>query len=108
MIQHNHFFHALPDARGGEVFENLISTPSVRIERIVSRGQVAPEHGWFDQEENEWVMVVQGAAELTFDNGKMLRLHPGDYVNIPAHTKHQVSWTQPDSDTVWLAVFYPA
>ena len=33
-----------------------------KIERIVSRGHASPEDFWYDQEENEWVMVVKGTA----------------------------------------------
>lgn len=89
-----------------EVVRELVGSKSVRIEQIVSRGQATPENEWYDQGENEWVLVIKGAGRLTFENGEELALFPGDSVNIPAHKKHRVSWTKPDEATIWLAVFY--
>ena len=97
---------SLPYDLTSEVFEEIISSNSVRIERIVSKGHISPETGWYDQEENEWVIVLQGSARLMFEGGRELCLSTGDHVNIPAHTKHKVSWTDPESPTIWLAVFY--
>ncbi len=96
----------LPAELPQEVFSDLLSAGSVRIERILSRGQTSPDSGWYDQDEHEWVLVLQGGGELTFDNGDCIRLGPGDYLNIPAHRRHRVSWTDPDQTTIWLAVFY--
>ena len=97
--------HALPDARLAEVFDTLAAAGPVRIERIVSHGQVSPEGFWYDQAQAEWVMVVQGAARLAFADGEVA-LAAGDWLTIPAHCRHRVAWTAPDQDTVWLAVFY--
>jgi cupin 2 domain-containing protein len=96
----------VPLAIDEEVVRELMVSDSVRIEQIISMGQVTPENQWYDQSENEWVLVIKGAGILTFDNGEELKLSPGDYVNIPAHKKHRVSWTQPDVETIWLAIFY--
>ncbi|USH05581.1 cupin domain-containing protein [Grimontia kaedaensis] len=108
MFKQGNLLKTLPNARNHEVFEDLIKHPFVRIERIVSRGQTSPETGWYDQEESEWVVVLQGNAELTFENGESVSLEAGDHLNIPAHTRHKVSWTDPERETVWLAVFYPS
>jgi cupin 2 domain-containing protein len=90
-----------------EFTENLLDDGSVRIERIVSRGQASPEGFWYDQEEDEWVVVLAGAAALVFeDEDAELVLRPGDHIRIPAHKRHRVSWTSPDEETLWLAVFY--
>jgi len=96
----------LPTDLPQEVFTDLLNAGSVRIERILSRGHRSPATGWYDQDEHEWVMVLQGEGELTFANGDVVRLRPGDYLNIPAHTLHKVSWTDPAQTTLWLAVFY--
>jgi cupin 2 domain-containing protein len=88
-----------------EVFETLAQSAHVRIERIVSEGHTSPAHGWYDQDQSEWVLLLQGAARLEFEDST-LALSPGDYVNIPAHRKHRVVWTTPDQRTIWLAVFY--
>jgi cupin 2 domain-containing protein len=77
----------------------------VRIERIVSTGHKSAEGFWFDQSENEWVMVLQGAARLEF-NDRIVEMRVGDWINIPAHEKHRVAWTTPDEPTIWLAVHY--
>ncbi|HOD43146.1 MAG TPA: hypothetical protein PKL57_21545, partial [Candidatus Wallbacteria bacterium] len=49
----------------------------VRIERILSAGQASPEGFWYDQPENEWVLLVQGEARLAFDDGSSLVLKAG-------------------------------
>ena len=102
----NNLLTSLPDHIDHEQVEELLSQPNVKIERILSKGQTSPETGWYDQDKNEWVVVLQGAGDITFDDGDKVRLQPGDHLNIPAHRRHKVSWTDPDSVTVWLAVFY--
>ena len=98
---------SIPDNIDHEKIEELLDQPNVKIERILSKGQTSPEVGWYDQDENEWVVVLQGSGEITFEDGDKVQLESGDYINIPAHRKHKVSWTDPDNVTVWLAVFYP-
>ncbi len=96
----------LPPDTGVECFEDLASGGSTRIERIVSRGQVTPDGEWYDQAWREWVMIVAGAATVLYEDGREYQLRRGDYLDIPAHTRHRVTWTDPDSETVWLAVHY--
>ena len=96
----------LPNQLFVETFEDILKTPNIRIERILSHGHSSPEEGWYDQDENEWVMVLKGEGILEFEDGKVVTLREGDYVNIPAHVKHKVAGTAPDEVTVWLAVFY--
>ena len=89
-----------------EILE-VLSAPGVRIERIVSRGQVSPPGFWYDQSEGEWVMVLQGAARIRFEiDNVVVVLKKGDSLHIPAHARHRVDWTDPGQDTVWLAIFY--
>ena len=93
----------LPD----ELFETLASSEYVKIERIVSRGHASPEGFWYDQETNEFVLVVQGSAGLRMEGeDDLVELRPGDYVVIPAHFKHRVEWTDPSGETIWLTVHY--
>ena len=97
----------LPDATSGETFETLVERGGVRIERIVSHGQATPEGEWYDQEWDEWVLVLCGRAALLFEGEVEPRLlGPGDYVDLPAHCRHRVAWTVPDGPTVWLAVHW--
>lgn len=86
----------------------LIARPGLRIERIVSTGQCSPPDFWYDQEDGEWVAVLQGEARLRFaDEAEARHLQAGDFVDIAPHRRHRVEWTAPDRVTVWLAVFYP-
>lgn len=97
-------FGPLPDARGGEVFETLLSRPGARIERIVSHGQTTPADAPYHQPHDEWVLLLAGRARLWMDGEGEVALSPGDYVLIPAHKVHYVTWTAPGEPTVWLAV----
>lgn len=98
---------AIPAALEEELVDVLARGNETRIERIVSRGQASPDGFWYDQEEDEWVIVLAGAAKLRFEeNGQRIKLTPGDYLHIPAHARHRVDWTDPHQDTIWLAVFY--
>ncbi len=90
-----------------EIFEALLTRPGMRIERIVSTGQVTPADEWYDQDTDEWVLLVSGAACLRIDGeGKDRALAPGDWIHLPARCRHRVTWTQADPPTVWLAVHF--
>lgn len=89
-----------------ELFETLARGDAVHIERIVSRGHVTPDGEWYDQKRAEFVLLVEGAARLAWPDGRQLELGPGDWLVIPAREKHRVAWTDPERDTVWLAVHY--
>ncbi|MEM1114349.1 MAG: cupin domain-containing protein [Pseudomonadota bacterium] len=99
-------FDAIPDALSEELFEELAKGQGVRIERIVSKGHTSPDEGWYDQDQHEWVVVIQGEAKLAFSQGGELHLQAGSFINIPAHTKHRVAWTSAEIETIWLAVHY--
>ena len=102
----NNIFKVIPDGLDHELVESLVESKDICIERIISRGHVSPTSGWYDQPKNEWVIVLKGDAVITFQNGVELRLTAGNYVDIPAHKKHRVSWTDPENETIWLAVHY--
>ena len=95
----------LPAHLPEELIQTLLSTPHLRIERIVSQGHASPPEFWYDQTEDEWVLLMQGAARLRLDD-EIIELKPGDFLNIPAHRKHRVEWTSPDELTIWLAIHY--
>ena len=96
----------IPDELSDEVFEILEQNSNVRIERIVSKGHASPATGWYDQKQNEWVIVLQGNATISFEDGTAVSLRTGDYVHIKAHKKHKVTRTSSDPVTVWLAIHY--
>lgn len=98
---------AIPTELPEELNEILVIRQDVRIERIVSRGHTSPADFWYDQEDYEWVLVLAGRARLLFEADRQLvELGAGDSLTIPAHTRHRVQWTDPEQDTIWLAVFY--
>lgn len=100
-------YAGIPEVIAEEKFDDIVRTNAVRIERIVSRGHASPEDFWYDQDWNEWVILLKGSACLLFqENGEQVTLKPGDWVDIPAQCKHRVEWTDPEEDTVWLAVHY--
>jgi len=109
-INTENIFASIPDDLTKEIFQPIIESKNVKIERIISRGHDSPETGWYDEEQNEWVIVLKGDAIITFDdafdNKKEIRLNQGTYLNIPAHTKHRVSWTSQQTETIWLAIYY--
>jgi len=108
MTQTGQLFDNLPDARAEERFETLLARGAVRIERIVSAGQASPPGFWYDQTEDEFVVLMAGAARLRFsDDDRPVELRPGNWVHIPAHRRHRVEATQADPPTVWLAAFFP-
>ena len=94
--------HPLPD----ELITTLLQAGEVRIERIVSRGHATSEGFWYDQAQHEWVIVLKGAARLGVENRPPVEMRAGDFINLPAHTRHRVEWTTPDEPTLWLAVHY--
>ena len=87
-----------------EICEALIPDNGVLIERIISAGQTTPPDVWYDQERDEWVMLLQGRARLTWENGKVLAMEPGDWVLIPANERHRVDYTSSEPPCIWLAV----
>lgn len=92
---------SLPD----ELIETIVSNPTLRIERIISRGHASPKGFWYDQAENEFVVLLQGAARLQFEN-EAIEMKAGSFIHIPAHRRHRVEWTTLDEPTIWLAIFF--
>jgi cupin 2 domain-containing protein len=102
----DNLFLDIPGNLPAELFTTLADSDCVRIERIVSRGHAMPAGEWYDQDRHEWVLLLKGAAHLAFADGREVSLAPGDWLEIPAHERHRVAWTDPDQDSVWLAVHY--
>jgi len=106
-LKTGHFRRDAPSGLPDEVSQTLLTGSQFRMERIVSHGQQSPLGFWYDQDEHEWVLLLEGAATLRFEqDGSLLTLAPGMYVRIPAHVRHRVEWTAPDVDSIWLALFY--
>jgi cupin 2 domain-containing protein len=100
-------FAALSGPGAGERFDVLLERTGLKIERIVSHGQASPPGFWYDQPQGEWVLVVAGAARLRFEDEPAARaLAAGDSLDIAAHRRHRVEWTDPAGPTIWIAVHY--
>ena len=95
-------FANLSNSKRSEEFMTLFENAGVKIERIVSHAQPSPAGFWYDQEEDEWVVVLRGTAILEFAAGEKVQLKEGDYLTIPRHVQHRVARTS--EDTIWLAV----
>lgn len=107
MITVKNIFEDLPDKNDHEFFENLMDDPRFKLERIISFGQATPKDEWYDQERDEWVILLKGSASLVFEgNAEVIELMPGDHLLIPAHQKHRVSRTDPDEPSFWLALHF--
>lgn len=87
-----------------EYFEPLVSGDNVLIERIISTGQTTPAGEWYDQEKDEWVILLQGEASISYSDNSIILLKAGDYIFIPAHQKHRVEYTSLEPPCIWIAV----
>jgi cupin 2 domain-containing protein len=99
-------FEDLPTQIDDEEFTQLLARPGVRIERIVSHGQSTPADAPYDQDHDEWVLLLRGSASLWIDGDGERDLHPGDYRLIPAHRRHRVTRTAAHEPTVGLAIHF--
>jgi cupin 2 domain-containing protein len=103
----SNLFAGIPSDLPREWIEPLVETRALRLERIVSAGHATPPGRWYDQDRDEWVVLLSGGARLRFEgNGGEIRMRPGDWLHIPAHRRHRVEWTDPATRTVWLALHY--
>jgi cupin 2 domain-containing protein len=99
-------YSGIPADLPEEFIENLAGNGNVRIERIISRGHATPPGKWYDQDRDEFVILLQGAARLDWEGGEQIRLKPGDWLVIPARRRHRVNGTAEGEDTVWLTVHF--
>ncbi len=105
MIESGNLFADLPADLPAEQVTALVTSPHLRIERIVSQAHASPPGFWYDQRDSEWVVVLAGSAAVRFEDEPEPRtLRRGDYLHIPPHTRHRVEWTAPQEPTIWLAV----
>jgi cupin 2 domain-containing protein len=99
-------FRDLPPRADEEVFTELLAREGVRIERIVSTGQSTPADKPYDQDHDEWVLLLAGSAGLWIEGEGERDLRPGDHVLIAAHRRHHVTRTAKGEPTIWLAVHF--
>jgi cupin 2 domain-containing protein len=87
-----------------EVFTELLNNQSVKIERVVSTGQITPVENAYDQIHDEWVILLAGSAKMWLEHKGDIELNYGDYLFIPAGQKHRVTFTSNLPPAVWLAI----
>jgi cupin 2 domain-containing protein len=103
----DNLFDDIPRDLPEELTTTLHRAKNVRIERIVSKGQRSPDGFWYDQDEHEWVVVLEGAAIVEFQGDPVpVQLQRGSCLYIPAHKRHRVASTSAAERTIWLAIFY--
>ncbi|MDR1242661.1 MAG: cupin domain-containing protein [Deltaproteobacteria bacterium] len=86
-----------------ELFETLCGgSGKFKVERIVSWGHVTAAGEWYDQENDEWAMVLEGEAVIGFSDGTETRLRRGESIVLPRFRRHRVLYTS--RPCIWLAV----
>jgi cupin 2 domain-containing protein len=105
-MEKRNLFAGIPEIVKNEIFETLLGTQDIKVEKIISQGHTSPDIGWYDQKQNEWILLLQGEALLSFEKQPDVQLKKGDFIDIKAHTKHKVAWTSSDPKCIWLAIFY--
>ncbi|NQY20195.1 MAG: cupin domain-containing protein [Campylobacteraceae bacterium] len=101
----NNIFENIILDKENEEFIDILKKPNIRIERIVSNGQKSDKDFWYIQEENEFVIVLEGEAILELVDKEII-LNKGDFYNIDKGLKHRVKYTSLKKTTIWIAVFY--
>lgn len=100
-------YRDIPEVVEDELFQPLIETNHFRLERILSKGHATPPGEWYNQDREEWVVLLRGSAGLLFEGEKEIQvMGPGDYLHISSHRRHRVEWTDPKGETIWLALHY--
>jgi cupin 2 domain-containing protein len=106
-MSNENLYDNIPAVLPDELFTSIHRADHFRIERIVSQGQSSPDDFWYDQDEHEWILVLEGSAVVQIEGEpEPLQLHRGSYMNIPAHKKHRVVQTSQTEQTIWLAIHY--
>ncbi len=99
-------FSLIPAELSEELCETLVLANEIKIERIVSRGHTTPKSEWYDQDWDEWVLLLQGHATISYQDGNKAVLQKGDFILFPAHKKHRVDFTSSQPDAIWLAIHF--
>jgi len=100
VIQECNLYESPEPAPDNEVFSILFQNPALRIESI--RSWLNHPGEWYNQSEDEWVVLLEGKARLEIHDG-IVELNRGDSLFIPKHTPHRVVWTSKNAH--WLGVF---
>ncbi|MBU0503512.1 MAG: cupin domain-containing protein [Candidatus Omnitrophota bacterium] len=105
-LKQGNIYSNISAIKNKEVFQVILKNKKLKIERIISKGQVTERGKWLKERRGEWVMLLKGAGKLRFlKDNRLIKLRAGDYIFIPANTAHRVEWTSLREKTVWLAVY---
>lgn len=85
-----------------ELVDVLMENETVRMERILSAGQTTD---WYDQEEGEYVFLLEGKSVIQYQDGEKIPLKKGDMLYLPPHKIHRVIKTSVNPVCIWLCIF---
>jgi len=102
----NNLFSKIPEYSDNEITEVIFCNDLIRIERIVSYGFASPENFWYNQDSDEWVILLEGNASIEFKNDEIIDMKKGDYIFIPANREHRVKYCSKEPNCLWLAVHF--
>ncbi len=102
----DNIFSNIPNLVADELFKTLHESKNLKIERVVSDGHASPSGFWYDQDQNEFVIVLEGKATIEYKDGPAFEMSKGDYIIIHAHQLHRVVSTSQERKTIWLTVTY--
>ena len=86
-----------------EISDILIKSENVTVERIISRGNTTD---WYDQIQNEYVILLQGKAVIEHENGEKINIKKGGTLYLPARLKHRVAYTSSKPPCIWICIFW--
>lgn len=104
-MQIENLFENIKIDKKAEQFISLFENKNIKIEKIVSNGQISAKDFWYEQEENEFVLLLDGYAIIEFED-EQIELNKGDFINIKSYKKHRVKYTCEEKPTIWLAIYY--
>lgn len=105
MIEKYNIYEKVQIDKTEETFFEIFKNDKIKVEKIVSNGQSSPLNFWYEQKENEYILLLEGFAILEFGDFEV-ELKKGDCLNINSMQKHRVKFTSQEEPTIWFAVFY--
>ena len=92
----------LPGIKEDEIIDILKENEDVKIERIISTGQVSD---WMIQERKEYVVLLQGNAIIEFNDNKV-EMKAGDTLFIEKMERHRVTYTSENPCCIWFCIHF--
>lgn len=101
----NNLFDSLVTESDNEIFDMIVKTNNIKLERISSFGNTTSPGEWYDQDDDEWVFLVKGNANILFKkDNELVKMEAGDHILIPKRIKHRVEYTS--QDALWLTLHH--